>query len=294
MACLSWGWGGGGPWTHGGGQGMGWSGRLHSRTVVSGCSLDMVRDCGNICMWPTWPRIHSLKGLKMNQPASIRAFGIEVKTAQDVGTVFALADGATVAVSDFYVSLIGNNPTFAAWESARLAWREGYAVQRPDVKAESINRAWSRFASDLPVTKPKADNAKAQKVAAARVDPFKGKPVEEIKAAREALGAKIAAGDVSKETAKEYRQAVDAEISARKAAEKSAEKARADATKERREKITETMKALSGEGLALIEAVLDLMSGDSARMHQGLSVLEASEPFKVLKADKPAKASKAK
>lgn len=230
----------------------------------------------------------------MNQPSSIRAFGIEVKTAQDVGTVFALADGATVAVSDFYVSLIGNNPTFASWEASRLAWREGYAVQRPDVKAESINRAWSRFAADLPVNKPKADNAKAQKVAAARVDPFKGKPVEEIKAAREAAGAKIAAGDVSKETAKEYRQAVDAEISARKAAEKSAEKAKADATKDRREKITEAMKALSGEGLAVLEAVFQTMSSDDKVAQSGIAILQSFIEEFTPKADKPAKASKTK
>lgn len=201
----------------------------------------------------------------MNQPASIRAFGIEVKTAQDVGTVFALADGATVAVSDFYVSLIGNNPTFEAWEAARLGWREGYAVQRPDVKAESINRAWSRFAADLPVSKPKAASEKAQKVAAARAaDPFKDKTHAQIEEERAALSEKIKAGDLSDATMKAYAAAADASVKRRKADEKAAEKEKANALKPRREAIKTLASKADADTLALMEAAVEIRSADAA------------------------------
>jgi hypothetical protein len=219
-------------------------------------------------MWSFWPRIQSFKGKKMETKAiestPVRAFGIELKTASDAGSVYALADGATDTVLKFYDGLMGAKPTFTVWEAARLSWRAGFASQREGVKANTIDKAWSRFATGLTAEKPKADNANAARVSSARVDPFKGKPVEEIKAAREAAGAKIAAGDVSKETAKEYRQAVDAEINARKEEEKAAEKKKTEALKPRRDAIRELASKADDDTLSLIEAAVEIRSADAA------------------------------
>ena len=194
----------------------------------------------------------------------VRAFGIELKTANDAGQVYALADGATDTVLRFYDGLMGAKPTFTAWEAARLSWRAGFASQREGVKANTIDKAWSRFASGITAEKPKADNANATRVAAARVDPFKDKTHAEIEAERASLGEKIKAGDLSEATMKAYASAADASIKRRKADEKSAEKAKTEALKPRRDAIREMAAKADDETLSLIEAAVEIRSADAA------------------------------
>lgn len=69
---------------------------------------------------------------------------------------------------DTFARMLGTNPTYAAFEQARIQWTAGYLSDRPNIEPSAADTAFSRFAAALKENfgmefkKPKSDNPVAQ------------------------------------------------------------------------------------------------------------------------------------
>lgn len=242
----------------------------------------------------------------MDKQVIARVCGIDVTDAKSSGMVSAILDGSTESLIDAFAVVLGTAPTFEQWEAARAAWREGYAEQREGVSANTMDKAWSRFAARLDeqrgLSKPKATSAAAVKKAEAR-EASKAEYVSAADAMAMADTYKaLADGSLTAEDLAEVldspevaealkditpAKAAEAYAKALKAAEKleKAEakliKAEEDARlKVRRETLSKAIKDAKGDVLAVLEAALDLAtdSTDEARKASAWAVFEALAP----------------
>lgn len=224
----------------------------------------------------------------------------------DAGHRFETSHRARKDAIEDVLRALGDAPPYGVWMAARAAIVAGYVQLKPNSTTDARDKFWSRFmravvdycAEDgveftVP-QKPAAQTPAAATMRKARENPYKGKSADAIEVERKAIGEKIAAGDVSSETATAYRHAVNAEISARKDAERAAKKAADDVLKSRRDKIVEALKPLSGEGLAVLEAVFHTMSADDKVSASGRAVLQSFIEQFSPKASEPAKGKRAK
>ena len=73
-----------------------------------------------------------------------------------------------------FARMLGTNPTYAAFEQARIQWTKGYISDRPTIEPSSADTAFTRFSAQLKENfgmefiKPKSDNPVAQAKAAQR------------------------------------------------------------------------------------------------------------------------------
>lgn len=198
----------------------------------------------------------------MSESIMLKVFGIEVLSSLHCGQVSALADGASEAILSAFDSILGPAPTFEAWEAARMAWREGYAQQREGVSAGALDKAWSRFAAGLSTEKPKSTKAASERAAKARINPFEGKPREEVMSRVEELREVLATPGAipSAEVSKEWKQATDALAKADKAEAKAKAEAEAEATKARRDTLRGVIKECTPDVLVTFEALADALN----------------------------------
>ncbi len=164
---------------------------------------------------------------------TVRIFNIEVNDFKSAGSVTALADGAIEAVTTAFRELLGDAPTFEQYESARVAWRLGYAEQRGDCSAGALNVAWKRFRDALgaDIKKPKANTAEAKRKAAQRAT-ASGEAADPVNTREEAEALLIKASELIADPVK--REAAKIKFSEAAKLREKAERALAKSTKKPR------------------------------------------------------------
>jgi hypothetical protein len=233
-------------------------------------------------------------------PVFSRACGIELTNPKQVGVAFSLADGATEATVDAFVGFLGGKaPDYATFEACRLAWRDGYAEQRPGLVADSYDKAWSRFMARLQeygeVVRPKAPTKdavkkRAQREAAAPAVEYK--TAQDARADSKAKMETAAAMPAGKEREDTLRAAIAAERAARKfddAAEREQKAAREQVLKNRKDALRAILKDADGATVAVLEAAADLANEKASPEARAAAwgILTAIAP-KAGKASKPA------
>ena len=103
----------------------------------------------------------------------IEALSFDQKTiAADCGKSFAKNKFERIEIAKSYSRMLGTDPTYEQWESARINWVAGHAEENPDLTGNAHDAAWSEFAkllSDLfGQTKPKSTNPVSTKKAEER------------------------------------------------------------------------------------------------------------------------------
>lgn len=226
----------------------------------------------------------------------IRALGIEIVSFESAGTVCALADGAHESAVSEFARILTAAPTYDAWESARMAWRAGYASQRPGISAAALDKAWSRFAlrlSDIGLDKPKAptkaaaekrteraaapvyesaDKARevSQAYATAAAMPA-DKRADTLKAA--GLPADTSPAELATAAAKAWKAAEKID----KASEREKTKAADTALKTRRDTIRAFVKDAAADKLAALEALCDALNGNASAWNVIRAILPAEK-----------------
>jgi uncharacterized protein (DUF2267 family) len=88
------------------------------------------------------------------------------------GSRFASNKAERIAIATDYARQLGDNPTFAEWEAARIAFVDGYSRANPDNTGNAADAEFSRFARLLDelfgMKKPKSTSEAAEKKAAER------------------------------------------------------------------------------------------------------------------------------
>ncbi len=103
----------------------------------------------------------------------IEALSFDQKTiAADCGKSFAKNKLERMEIARSFSRMLGTDPTYEQWESARINWVAGHAEENPDLTGNAHDAAWSEFAkllSDLfGQTKPKSTNPVSTKKAEER------------------------------------------------------------------------------------------------------------------------------
>lgn len=103
----------------------------------------------------------------------IEALSFDQKTiAADCGKSFAKNKFERIEIAKSYSRMLGTDPTFEQWESARISWVSGHAEENPELTGNAHDAAWGEFAkllSDLfGQTKPKSTNPVSTKKAEER------------------------------------------------------------------------------------------------------------------------------
>ena len=123
----------------------------------------------------------------------IEALSFDQKTiAADCGKSFAKNKFERIEIAKGYSRMLGTDPTYEQWESARISWVAGHAEENPELTGNAHDAAWGEFAkllSDLfGQTKPKSTNPVSTKKAEERakkaeevLEKFKDKKVYELR-----------------------------------------------------------------------------------------------------------------
>ena len=103
----------------------------------------------------------------------IEALSFDQKTiAADCGKSFAKNKLERMEIARNYSRMLGTDPSYEQWESARINWVAGHAEENPDLTGNAHDAAWGEFAkllSDLfGQTKPKSTNPVSTKKAEER------------------------------------------------------------------------------------------------------------------------------
>ena len=123
----------------------------------------------------------------------IEALSFDQKNvASDCGKSFAKNKFERIEIAKSYSRMLGTDPTYEQWESARISWVAGHAEENPELTGNAHDAAWGEFAkllSDLfGQTKPKSTNPVSTKKAEERakkaeevLEKFKDKKVYELR-----------------------------------------------------------------------------------------------------------------
>ena len=103
----------------------------------------------------------------------IEALSFDQKTiAADCGKSFAKNKFERIEIAQNYSRMLGTDPSYEQWESARVNWVSGHAEENPELTGNAHDAAWGEFAkllSDLfGQTKPKSTNPVSTKKAEER------------------------------------------------------------------------------------------------------------------------------
>lgn len=103
----------------------------------------------------------------------IEALSFDQKNvASDCGKSFAKNKFERIEIAKSYSRMLGTDPTYEQWESARISWVAGHAEENPELTGNAHDAAWGEFAkllSDLfGQTKPKSTNPVSTKKAEER------------------------------------------------------------------------------------------------------------------------------
>jgi hypothetical protein len=123
----------------------------------------------------------------------IEALSFDQKTiAADCGKSFAKNKFERIEIAKSYSRMLGTDPTYEQWESARINWVSGHAEENPELTGNAHDAAWGEFAKLLAdlfgQTKPKSTNPVSTKKAEERakkaeelLEKFKDKKVYELR-----------------------------------------------------------------------------------------------------------------
>ena len=123
----------------------------------------------------------------------IEALSFDQKNvAADCGKSYAKNKLERMEIARSYSRMLGTDPTYEQWESARINWVAGHAEENPELTGNAHDAAWGEFAkllSDLfGQTKPKSTNPVSTKKAEERakkaeevLEKFKDKKVYELR-----------------------------------------------------------------------------------------------------------------
>jgi len=103
----------------------------------------------------------------------IEALSFDQKNvAADCGKSFAKNKSERIEIARSYSRMLGTDPSYEQWESARINWVAGHAEENPDLTGNAHDAAWNEFSkllSDLfGQTKPKSTNPVSTKKAEER------------------------------------------------------------------------------------------------------------------------------
>ena len=103
----------------------------------------------------------------------IEALSFDQKTiAADCGKSFAKNKLERMEIARSYSRMLGTDPSFEQWESARINWVSGHAEENPELTGNAHDAAWNEFASLLEnlfgQTKPRSTNPVSVKKAEER------------------------------------------------------------------------------------------------------------------------------
>ena len=103
----------------------------------------------------------------------IKALSFDQKTiAADCGKSFAKNKTERMEIARSYSRMLGTDPTYEQWESARINWVSGHAEENPDLTGNAHDAAWNEFATLLNSlfgqTKPRSTNPVSTKKAEER------------------------------------------------------------------------------------------------------------------------------
>lgn len=108
---------------------------------------------------------------KVSTPIEALSFD-QKNIAVESGKSFAKNKFERIEIAKSYSRMLGTDPTFDQWESARISWVAGHAEENPDLTGNAHDAAWGEFAkllSDLfGQTKPKSTNPVSTKKAEER------------------------------------------------------------------------------------------------------------------------------
>ena len=105
----------------------------------------------------------------------IEALSFDQKTiAADCGKSFAKNKLERMEIAKSFSRMLGTDPSYEQWESARISWVAGHAEENPELTGNAHDAAWGEFAkllSDLfGQTKPKSTNPVSVKKAEERAN----------------------------------------------------------------------------------------------------------------------------
>lgn len=103
----------------------------------------------------------------------IEALSFDQKNvAADCGKQFAKNKFERMEIARSFSRMLGTDPTYEQWESARINWVAGHAEENPDLTGNAHDAAWGEFAKLLAdlfgQTKPKSTNPVSTKKAEER------------------------------------------------------------------------------------------------------------------------------
>jgi hypothetical protein len=187
--------------------------------------------------------------------------GAYVLTSDEFGSVAELIDNVLIAEDDAFkadlgmqnsglalAKALGTNPTYAKWESYRMAYERGYLSRKKNASEESANLSWGRLVKRMTketgLEKPKAPSKAAQGMSDKRAKD-KAKLEAMVDSQLEEALAQFKASDNFTEAKK-----IKDELSRR---EKESNKGKEEQVKALRDQITKQIK-ITGD-LALLEKV---------------------------------------
>lgn len=108
---------------------------------------------------------------KVSDPIEALSFD-QKNIAADCGKSFAKNKSERIEIARSYSRMLGADPSYEQWESARISWVSGHAEENPDLTGNAHDAAWNEFAKLLNdlfgQTKPKSTNPVSTKKAEER------------------------------------------------------------------------------------------------------------------------------
>ena len=235
------------------------------------------------------------------------AYTPEVLTSISAAAVkFLKADTDRAFALHEFMRLVGDEPSYDQWMSARAAFIQGYLSTKPAANEDAQNMAWSRYTKQLKSyvdeqgfemkfpNKPTSDKPAAQAQAKARANPYKDMPKAALETEVQKLSEAVAKSPTA-DNARALLKANEAMGAAMKKAQREADKTVNAGKKKMAKAIHDYVIAHGNDVLALFEALMNATYDNSPDevKRQGWELLAsvAQKNLTTVKDDKPAKRS---
>ena len=204
------------------------------------------------------------------------AYSPEVLTSMSAAAVkFLKADTDRAFALHEFMRLVGDEPSYDQWMSARAAFIQGYLTTKPAANEDAQNMAWSRYTKQLKAyvdeqgfemkfpVKPASDKPAAVAQAKARANPYKDLPRAALETEVKKLSEAVAKAPTA-DNARALLKANEAMEAALKKAQREAEKSTGAAKKKMAKAIHDYVVAHGDDVLALFEALMNATYENSA------------------------------
>lgn len=197
------------------------------------------------------------------------AYSPEVLTSISAAAVkFLKADTDRAFALHEFMRLVGDEPSYDQWMSARAAFIQGYLTTKPAANEDAQNMAWSRYTKQLKAyvdeqgfemkfpVKPASDKPAAVSQAKARANPYKDLPRATLESEVKKLSEAVAK-DPTAENARALLKANEAMEVAVKKAQREADKTVNAGKKKIAKAINDYIIAHGNDVLSLFEALMN-------------------------------------